>query len=551
MSSVSNNIRIEDSVFAVQFSPLLLSDTKKAELSRIAHIIRDIKNEVAGKIHPEFERYAEMKKYDFERLFEADYRDLVSSHFLHKCLEDVYNSLQHRHEAFLKHIKFEHIYQFEITRYKVNTKHHRKGDFKGIDKRTKSTDLSKVLTYLARYYRPGLMDYIETHREANRFYPVILEKINKFGLDRLTRLAMQRRDRIYRMYLERGPIRFESLTFRGRSRLKCDIVRANKNQKSRITHFITISWVREDGSTEPLCIPVKYNRQYHRNIKRYCLKTETPYTVVFRGNRIYFVLYRDGKRITPAYEITEENTIGIDVNSKHNMLALSDGRFIPHDAEFVKEFTDHLLAIDRKQKEFDRLNNGSVRFTQSRRDMKKSMAIAVRIREYVRRVAADLCKNLQARGIHHIAMEDLDGFIGARLRSDNADGINIGRLCRRISLSSIKDEFIHIAPHYGISVSLVHACYTSQECECGCIDAANRPTQEVFHCIQCEHEENADRHSSNIIKSRLTSTVLRGKLLDATDSGYSMFLPKSLPRWRIKDTLEKCRKEARQGFCGA
>lgn len=52
-------------------------------------------------------------------------------------------------------------------------------------------------------------------------------------------------------------------------------------------------------------------------------------------------------------------------------------------------------------------------------------------------------------------------------------------------------------------------------CErCGCIDDRNRQTQEVFCCIECGHSENADIHSAKNIKFRLTSTVLRGNLLE-------------------------------------
>lgn len=82
-------------------------------------------------------------------------------------------------------------------------------------------------------------------------------------------------------------------------------------------------------------------------------------------------------------------------------------------------------------------------------------------------------------------------------------------------------------------------------CErCGCIDDRNRQTQEVFCCIECGHSENADIHSAKNIKFRLTSTVLRGNLLErAGDSGYRHFIPKGLlPRWKVKQCLEKCRR---------
>ena len=140
-------------------------------------------------------------------------------------------------------------------------------------------------------------------------------------------------------------------------------------------------------------------------------------------------------------------------------------------------------------------------------------------------------------------MENLDGFQGSRLHADDSKGFNLGRLHLRTGLSSLKDEFIHIAPKYGLSVSLVQPEYTSKMCgHCGCIDDRNRQTQEVFKCVECGHTENADIHSAKNIKFRLTSTVLRGYLLErARDNGYRNFQPKSLSRWQVREFLEKCR----------
>ena len=50
-------------------------------------------------------------------------------------------------------------------------------------------------------------------------------------------------------------------------------------------------------------------------------------------------------------------------------------------------------------------------------------------------------------------------------------------------------ELIKVAPHY-----------TSQKCRmCSHKDKANRPSQKQFHCVQCGHSENADRHAARNI----------------------------------------------------
>ena len=296
-----------------------------------------------------------------------------------------------------------------------------------------------------------------------------------------------------------------------------------------------------------MCIPFKYNRAYHRALSRYCNGADTSYTVVIRGDDIHFVLARDGYRYKHNEEITEENTIGIDVNSKHNMFALSTGEFIPHDEALIADLETELLKVDAKQKAYNaKFTKNEVHdaFKISKKDKARIEAITNKLNESNKRTIANLCKQLAELGIKHIAMENLDGFQGSKLHSEDSKGFNLGRLHLRTGLSSLKNEFIHIAPKYGLLVSLVQAEYTSKMCgHCGCIDDRNRQTQEEFCCIECWHSENADTHSSKNIKFRLTSTVLRGNLLElAGDSEYRYFIPKGLlPRWKVKKCLEKCR----------
>ncbi len=45
--------------------------------------------------------------------------------------------------------------------------------------------------------------------------------------------------------------------------------------------------------------------------------------------------------------------------------------------------------------------------------------------------------------------------------------------------------------------------HSSQECaECGYTDSGNRPTQALFHCLRCGHEQNADYNAAVILKKR-------------------------------------------------
>ena len=545
-----------ESQFSAAFYPMFLSDTKRAEIIHRAEEIRAVRNDISEVFFSDMLGFQDMSKFEAFNFFNHTFNTRLSSHYLKKAIEDVWKAYQLRFDTIRKKIEFATVEKLVPSFYKINTHGHKKGELKSIEVHTRKTELTKVLTWLARYGKDETVYWLEavipTAQESKqKFYSIILEKIRKFGFDRLMRLALSRRTTVFAEYEKRGKITFESLTFSGRSRIKRPIVDARRNETGKFDYFIEISWDwfnkgYRGGSPNTLCMPVKYNRAYHRSLSRYCNGTDTSYTMVVRGKDIHVVLARDGYRYKNNDEITEENTIGIDVNSKHNMFALSTGEFIPNDDALIADLETELLKIDRKQKNYnDKFKEGEEHdaFKISKKDRARIEAITLKLNESNKRAIVLLCQTFSAKGIKHIAMENLDGFQGSRLHSDDSKGFNLGRLHLRTCLSSLKDEFIHIAPHYGLLVSLVQPEYTSKMCgECGCIDDRNRQTQEEFYCIECHHAENADIHSAKNIKFRLTSTVLRGNLLEiAGDSGYRYFQPKSLFRWQVRKCLEKCR----------
>ncbi len=545
-----------ESQFSASFYPILLSDTKRAEIIHRAEEIRAVRNDISEVFFSDMLGFQDMTKFEAFNFFNPTFNTRLSSHYLKKAIEDVWRAYQLRFDAIRKKIEFVKVEELIPSFYKRRTKEHQVGDLKSIEVHTKKTELTKVLTWLARYGKYETVYWLESViptviESKQKFYRVILEKIKKFGFERLMRLALSRRTTVFAEYEKRGKITFESLTFSGRSRIKRPIVDARRNETGKFDYFIEVSWdwynqgYRGD-SPNTLCMPFKYNKAYHRSLNRYCNGTDTSYTMVVRGKDIHVVLARNGYRYKNDDAITEENTIGIDVNSKHNMFALSTGEFIPHDEALIADLEAELLKIDQKQKAYNarfKKEEEHEAFRISKKDKARIEAITLKLNESNKRAIVLLCRAFASKGIKHIAMENLDGFQGSRLHADDAKGFNLGRLHLRTGLSSLKDEFIHIAPHYGLLVSLVQPEYTSKMCgECGCIDDRNRQTQEEFKCVDCDHTENADIHSANNIKFRLTSTVLRGNLLEMTgDSGYRYFQPKSLPRWQVRKCLEKCR----------
>lgn len=569
-----DNCREMDSTYSVAFFPFMLSKTKKQEILRMAKKILALRNEISNTVQSDLLKFLNMSKFEFFNHFNPILSGRISSHFLKKIMEDVYEAYQRRSEAIDKHIQFELVTSLTPVFYKRRTKDNNVGDLKSITRKIKKTNLTVTLTYLARYGNPTTLTFLQgavldpsTKEDKKKFYQKLLDIVAKFGYDRLVSLALSKREQVYSRYEDRGAIIFSSLSLKGRSRITRPIVARNSKLNSRISHYIELSWEWTEmkgnrKKSDTMCIPVKYNAKYHRNLKRYSNGTDTSYTLVVRGKDIHIVLTRDGKRYTPVSNIEQEKVIGADVNQKHNMLSCSDGFHVDHNRELIEDLQKELLKIDKNREMHDKkqkavieakkqeaiasgtkyVKQPKIAYKPPRKELRVIEALSRKNTHYQEQKIAELLKHMVENGFNHIVLEDLDGFIGAKTYGETEDGVNTGRLGKALQLSSIKDTVLHMAPRYGISVSLVHKEYSSKQCpKCNCIDDLNRQNQENFVCVNCSHSDNADHNSSVNLKIRLTSTVLRGKLLLQQATGYSAFLPKSLPRWKVKDVLEKYR----------
>jgi transposase len=172
-----------------------------------------------------------------------------------------------------------------------------------------------------------------------------------------------------------------------------------------------------------------------------------------------------------------------------------------------------------------------------KRRQRKLDTLKIKMVKSEQQLIANICKTLQAQGVTHLVMENLDnGFGKCYVKDSSNEDINYNRKVKFLGLSSLKNEFEHIARKYDIAVSTVHASYTSKmRPVCGCIEDENRPTQEAFDCVECGHKDNADFNAAINIRDRVCEAVLRDALLKQLDNGA--FEPKNLEREKVKNVL--------------
>ena len=84
-------------------------------------------------------------------------------------------------------------------------------------------------------------------------------------------------------------------------------------------------------------------------------------------------------------------------------------------------------------------------------------------------------------------------------------GFRVSRLSRLMCLADVKNIFQRLGKKYQVKVATVNPAYTSQQCPiCNHISKSNRKSQEMFSCIKCGHEDNADNNASINILNRYT-----------------------------------------------
>lgn len=522
------------SQYTMAFASNDLTRQKYDELMAFALLVREHKNKVSELVNSNLLYFLDISKLSFLKEMRELFKGDIASSFDAQLYTSVYTAYQNKFKAVNEKMTFYKITYKGCEFYKRDTKKNKKGDFKKVVTEKEKTPLTTVLTWLARYGSDKTIEYLENSinsiedEKKVSFYKEILHYINKFGFERLMRVALQRRNLIMDRYSKK-PIEFKSLTFGGRSR-KTDIIAYNKRFGSVINCFVSLSGF----GRKSFDIPVKFSKDWHGSIKSLHKKTnDYEYRIVFneKYHQVTVQLIKEGMRYIPE---AGDKLVGIDVNVKHNLLSLSNGLTVDYDRKLVNDYCRLSTKLDelKKNKDYKVGKRNQFRLDAMKRKMVKKEQETIAL----------LCKELANLRIDHIVMENLEGRFGKSFIKDKGnDDINFNRIVKFLGIASLKNEVEHIARKYGIALSTVHPEYTSKRCPiCGCIEDENRLNQETFECIQCGYKDNADHNAARNIMERVSVAVLRNSLLKQLDNGA--FEPKKLKREKVKEVLLSFRR---------
>lgn len=511
-----------------------LTRQKYDELHNFAVLIQNHKNTVSQYVNDNLLHFLEYNKFQFLKEMREHFKDVIPSSFDAQLYTQVFTCYQNKFDTIQRKLVFEVVTFKGFEFYKRDTKKHKKGDLKKVIINKKQTPISNCLTYLARYGNESTIDYINSNigscdEKKREFYNNILRCCNKFGFERLHKLALSKRKRIVKHYSE-YPIEFKSLTFSGRCR-KARIIDYNSKFGSVINSFVSLSGI----GRKSFDIPVTFNKGWHGNMKDYRKKNpDYEYTITFneKEHQVNIHLCKDGERYIPQ---VNGKTVGIDVNCKHNLFSLSDETTYDYERKLVNDFCKLSFEIDKLKEK-----NKEYKF--GKRKQQKLDTLKSKMIKSEQQLIANMCKVLQSQGVGHIVMEDLDnGFGKCYVKDKDNEDINYNRKVKFLGLSSLKQEVEHIARKYDIAVSTIQASYTSKMCPvCGCIEDENRLNQETFECIECGHKDNADFNAAKNIRNRVLVTVLQESLLKQLDNGA--YEPKKLKREKVKEVLLSFRR---------
>lgn len=374
-------------------------------------------------------------------------------------------------------------------------------------------------------------------KSQNSMYIKWLNLITKFSYERILTLCAKK----YLNVLNRKVI-FKKLTISHKntiSSLKSQVGLVNLKKFNAFLNFN----IPKQGE---IALLFRYNQNYHMDLKDFMIsntnktsdlkkfptgyiQTQFKFTInvdtLYNQINIYYSLEKTSKNSAVYTKFDSEsiqnynNCIGVDVNIKNNILALSDGKTFKANKSLIKK----CIRFDNARKRCQRnkeLNHNPKPY--GKKMLFRQQKNNRRSKWYLEQLVNELLNYCEEKGYNHIVMENLN-LKETKSEAKNKDEINYNRLASLLNLNDIKHVIKRLANKRDIAVSWVNPKYTSQQCPiCGHINKNNRITQEIFCCEKCFHNNNADINAAINIKNRVFIKEYKKSLMkfDKEFNGY-------------------------------
>ena len=374
----------------------------------------------------------------------------------------------------------------------------------------------------------------------NSMYKKWMKLITKFSYERILTICVKK----YLNVLNRK-VTFKKLTISHKntiSSLKTQV--GINNDLKKFNAFLNFN-IPKQGE---IALLFRYNQNYHMDLKDFMIsgtqkakledlerfptgyrQTQFTFTInvdtLYNQINIYYTLEKTSKNSTVYTKFDLEsiqnynNYIGVDVNIKNNILALSDGKTFKANKSLIKK----CIRFDNTRKRCQRnkeLNHNPKPY--GKKMLFKQEKNNRRSKWYLEQLVNELLDYCEEKGYNHIVMENLN-LKETKSEAKNKDGINYNRVASLLHLNDIKHVIKRLANKRDIAVSWVNPKYTSQQCPiCGHINKNNRIIQEIFCCEKCFHNNNADINAAVNIKNRVFIKEYRTSLMkfDKESNGY-------------------------------
>ncbi len=261
-------------------------------------------------------------------------------------------------------------------------------------------------------------------------------------------------------------------------------------------------------------IPCKFS-DYHKGILLDKEIKKTMNLKLNKNNNIEVSIIYEEDIVNPNPISTPIDYIGIDIGLK-KLITDSNGYYIEQNKNIIHKAN----IIINKQSNRDSLESHlrkKYKDDNFKLSDKRYLIQQCKLSDFVKNDNRNKVKKYLLSHIgYYIIMENLN------ISNGKTYDKKTNYLLRRLRIQFLKNDILKYAEQFGITISLINPAFTSQQCPCcGHISKDNRKTQEMFCCVECGYENNADINASINIKNRL----------------FINNISLNTPYWKVKEIL--------------